>query len=261
MLYPHLSLKSYISIFLACFIFASCSNNNNTQNGIIVFATASLTDAVNQIKRDFKRENPGINIHVNTGSSAQLAKQIAHGSPSDIFLSANVKWMDYLEEKEFVTQENRFSLLGNNLAVITSNKNISSVSSIAELIDDKIKFIAIADYNSVPAGIYAKSALEKAGIWQNIKPKLVPGNDVRIAMAYVERGEAEYGIVYITDTQVSNNVKVAFVLPDEIQPDIRYACSITENAQNLSDARKLIDYLKCDAAREVFEKYGFEWIH
>ncbi len=261
MLYPHLSFKSYIVIFLACFIFVSCSTNDNTQNSIIVFAAASLTDSVNQIKRDFERENPELNVHVNIGSSAQLAKQIVLGSPADIFLSANIKWMDYLEEKEFVTHENRFAMLGNNLAVITSTKNVYPVNSLAELIDDKINFIAIADYNSVPAGIYAKSALEKAGIWQNIKPKLVPGNDVRIAMAYVERGEAEYGIVYITDTQVDNDVKVAFVLPDEIQPDIRYACCITENAQNVSDARKLINYLKSDAAREVFEKYGFKWTH
>ena len=261
MRYSLLSIKNYITIFIACTIFAGCSNKNGTQNGIIVFAAASLTDAMNQISKDFERENPGLKVDVNIGSSAQLAKQIALGSPADIFLSANIKWMNYLGTKGFVSREKGFVLLGNRLALITSNKNVNPINSLAELIDDKIKFIAIADYNSVPAGIYTKSMLIKTTLWQSIKPKLVSGNDVRTAMAYVERGETEYGIVYLTDAQVSSNVKIVFTLPDEIQPDIRYSFSITENALNASDATRLINYLRSDAARDVFEKYGFKWTY
>ena len=255
------SLKHYITIFIVFTIFAGCNNKNGTQNGIIVFAAASLTDAVGQLNRDFEREHPGLKVDVNIGSSALLAKQITHSSQADIFLSANIKWMDYLEMKGFIRREKRFSILGNRLALITSNKNSNPVTSLTGLIDDRIKFIAVADYNSVPAGIYAKSALIKAGLWQSIKPKLVSGNDVRTAMAYVERGETEYGIVYLTDAKVSSNVKIVFTLPDEIQPDIRYSFSITENAPNVSDAIILINYLKSDTAREVFEEYGFKWIY
>lgn len=225
---------------------------------LVVYSAASLTDSIRDIAINFERIHPGIDINVNVGSSAQLAKQIAHGAPADVFLSAHSRWMDYLEDRRMVTAETRFEPLGNRLVVVGRSENSAPIASVNALLTVEVRRIAIADYNSVPAGIYAREVLERLGVWQAVLPKLIVGGNVRTAMAYVEHGEADYGIVYATDLRVGKHMKEVFQLPLESQPEIRYSFGSIKDAVNSFAADAFIIYLKSASARQVFEKHGFK---
>ena len=256
----------YIFCFL-CLALISCKKQNNTESielttikeKVTIYAAASLIDSVNDICKNFEQKFPGLTTEVNIGSSAQLAKQIEHGAPADLYMSANVLWMDYLEKKGLINSKTRFDPLGNRLVIINHINNQLRLKSIEELTTNKIKYMAIADFSSVPAGLYAKQALKKAKIWKNLLPKLTIGSDVRVALAYIERNEVDCGIVYSTDAKMSKKVKPLFYLPDDIQPDITYSFGLVKTASNIKSNIMFIDYLHSDDAKEVFEKYGFTW--
>lgn len=253
-------------ISLLCLLSICCgrldyeSTGESAPEEILIFAAASLTDVVREIAMNFKGQAPGLKVNISTGSSAQLAKQIEYGAPADIFLSADIKWMDYLDEKGLIISTARIESLSNKLVIIGRANSRSFLHSIQDLGTNKVNYIAIADYNSVPAGIYASEALKKLGIWQQLFPKLVLGSDVRIAMAYVERGEAECGIVYATDAMVSKRVETLFPLPDESQPKIIYSFALIKGSPNARGAEAFFDYLKDSCAREIFKKHGFIWL-
>lgn len=262
----------FLLLSLACSILASCDDSiaqttkgkhpdsGRMSGDLLIYAAASLTDTIREIGANFKKEHPDLKVNISAGSSAQLAKQIAHGAPADVFLSANVEWMDYLEDKGLIL-ETHFEPLGNRLVIITNINNKEPIRSIQDLMTDRTKYLAIADYNSAPAGIYAKQAFERLNIWQNIQSMLVVGDDVRQTMTYVERNEAEYGIVYETDAKVSKKVKYLFPLPEDSQPKIRYSFGAIKGSPNAAAANAFCAYIiKDDSSRNVFKKYGFEWL-
>ncbi len=257
---------SYIFCFF-CFALISCENQSKinsqqqttTTERVTIYAAASLVDSVNDICRNFEQKFPGLRTEVNIGSSAQLAKQIEHGAPADVYMAANVMWMEYLKKRGLISPKTQLEPLTNRLVVVTHINNQLNLQSINDLTTDKVKYFAIADPGSVPAGIYSKLALKKANIWQEMVPKLTIGSDVRVAMAYVERKEADCGIVYFTDAKMSKKVKPLFYLPENIQPEIKYSFGMVKNTSNIQGTVMFIDYLRSDAAKKVFEKYGFKW--
>lgn len=244
----------------------STSNSNETlvsdssYRNILIYAAASLTDAIKEIVANFEKDHPDIKVNISLGSSAMLAKQITHGAPADIFLSANVKWMDYLQAKGVIDTKTRFEPLGNRLVIVSNIDKKYPINNIEDLKTDKVKRFAISDYNSVPAGIYAKQAFENSDVWEDIFPKLVIGNNTRLTMAFIERNEVDYGIVYITDAKVSENLKEVFTLPQESQPEIEYSFSITKNSLNISVANDFLEYITNNTSIKVFNKYGFTWL-
>lgn len=223
-----------------------------------IFAAASTTNAITDISNLFMEKKMG-NTLISFASSSTLAKQIDKGAPADVYLSANPKWMDFLEERDQVEPGTRSDILGNKIVLIApidSDVKITIAPGVdlAGIIgEDKL---AVGDPDHVPVGIYAKQALEFLGEWTTLAPKLARTKDVRSALALVERGEAPLGIVYSTDAAISKKVRVVAVFPEETHPPITYPVGIVAgNATPTAEA--FLEFLKTPEAGAIFEQYGF----
>ena len=219
-----------------------------------VYAASSLTDALKEIAAAYKTET-GVRVSFNFAASSLLARQIEEGAPADLFFSADEAKMDALQKAGLVRAETRRDLLSNSLVIVASSESNLKIESPADLLQaDKI---VLADPRAVPAGIYAREYLTKAGLWEKLQPKLVPTENVRSALAAVESGNADVGFVYKTDAQISTKVRVIFEIPAESGPAIRYPIAMLKQAKELEVAAGLLRYLESDSAGTVFEKYGF----
>lgn len=223
---------------------------------VSVFAAASLTDALKDIAAAYEKQSSD-KIVFNFGASSLLERQIEEGAPADIFFSADEAKMDALASKGLVVSETRKSRLSNSLVIITSADSRLQITSPAELTNASIRRIALADPKAVPAGVYSKAFLEKEKLWRQIESKVVPVDNVRAALAAVESGNIEVGIVFKTDAAISKKVQVAYEIPAATGPKISYPLAITKNAKQVESAKKFVDYLNSDAAANIFEKYGF----
>ncbi len=224
---------------------------------ITVFAAASLTNALQDIGQAYKSQNKG-KVVFSFASSSVLAKQIEAGGSGELFISADSEWIDYLDERGLLRNAARKNLLGNRLVLIAPKD--SKISLVIEpgfplakaLGDGKL---AIADPDLVPAGRYARSALTVLGVWNSIAEQVARAENVRMALAYVARGEAPLGIVYETDARIEPMVRIIGIFPEDTHPPIVYPLVLTKDAK--PDARTFFDYLSGPEARAIFEKYGF----
>jgi molybdate transport system substrate-binding protein len=223
---------------------------------ITVFAAASLTDSLREIARDYQNKS-GDKIEFNFAGSSVLARQIEEGAPADIFFSADEAKMDALEKKGLVEKSTRRSRLSNSLVIVVPADGAVSIDSPNDLTGGKIEHIALAEPHSVPAGIYAREYLEKIHLWKDISSKVVPMANVRAALAAVESGDAQAGIVYKTDAAISRKVKVAWEVPRQDGPKISYPMAMLKDSSQPQAARAFLDYLDSDAAGQVFLKFGF----
>jgi molybdate transport system substrate-binding protein len=223
---------------------------------IAVFAAASLTDGLGEIAHDYQSKT-GDKIEFNFAASSLLARQIEEGAPADIFFSADEAKMDALEKKGLIDKNTRRSRLSNSLVIVQAADSPLSIHSPEDLTMDKIGHVALADPQSVPAGIYAREYLGKIHLWEKIAPKVVPMANVRAALAAVESGDAEAGIVYKTDAAISKKVQVAFAVPPRDGPKISYPMAVTTEARDPKAARAFLEYLDSDEAGRVFAKFGF----
>ena len=223
---------------------------------ITVFAAASLTDTLKATAAAYERQS-GDKILFNFGASSLLERQIEAGAPADIFFSADEAKMDALENKGLILKETRESRLSNSLVIVTAAESGIKINSPAELADAKIRRIALADPKAVPAGVYAKAYLEKENLWSAVEAKIVPTDNVRAALAAVESGNIEAGIVFKTDAAISKKVKVAYEVPLKDSPKISYPMAVTSNSKSVESAKKFEEYLNSDDAAKIFEKYGF----
>jgi molybdate transport system substrate-binding protein len=221
---------------------------------IVVFAAASTTNAIGEIKRQFTATS-GVPVQASYGSSAILAQHIVNGANADVFLSADVAWADYLAKQGIVAR--RQNLLGNRLVIILPDDSTLRVKRPEDLLAAGIQHLALGDPESVPAGKYAKRALKKLGLWEQLKPKVVAAEDVRSALAYVETGAAEAGIVYATDAAISKKVKVAVAISPEVSGPICYPVVLLKQAEGRPAAESFYQFLRRPEARKIFEKYGF----
>ena len=228
---------------------------------LTIFAAASLKNALDDVDAAYSAKS-GVKVVVSYAASSALAKQLEQGAPADIFISADTDWMDYSSSKKTITDSTRVNLLGNKIVLIApKDSKIDTVSigqgfDLAKLAGDGK--IATADVVSVPVGKYAKAALEKLGAWQASEPKFAMTENVRAALALVARSEAVLGIVYETDAKVEPGVKIAGTFPADSHPAIIYPVASTATAK--SDAASYLAFLRSEAAKAIFEKYGFTYL-
>jgi molybdate transport system substrate-binding protein len=223
---------------------------------ITVSAATSLTDALKEIGANYEKQSSD-KVAFNFGASSMLERQIEEGAPADIFFSADEAKMDVLAAKNLIVKETRKSLLSNTLVIVTLAESNLKITAPADLASNRVLRIALADPKAVPAGVYSKAFLEKEKLWAQIEPKVVPVDNVRAALAAVESGNIEVGMVFKTDAAISKKVKIAYEVPAEAGPKISYPVAVTKNAKRVESAKKFVEYLGTDDAAKVFTKYGF----
>ncbi len=221
-----------------------------------VFAAASLNDSLKEIAAAYEKET-GDKIVFNFGASSLLARQIEEGAPADIFFSADEAKMDALEKKKLIVKETRIVKLSNSLVIVVARENGASLERPGDLASEKVKRLAIAEPRTVPAGIYAKEYLQKQNLWPAVEAKVVPTENVRAALAAVESGNAEAGIVYKTDAAISQHVKVAYDVPAADTPAISYPMAVLKESKSPDAARRFLRHLDSKQAGDVFKKFGF----
>ncbi len=225
---------------------------------LIVFAASSLTEALTDVGNAYAKTGKPKPVFSFAASSA-LARQIENGAPAGLFVSADEEWMDYLDQRKLIVPTSRTSFLGNTLVLITPADrplNIAITMGFELKRTLGTSKLAIADPTGVPAGRYAKAALESLGIWQSVQDNVVRGDNVRSAMAFVERGEAMAGIVYGTDAALTKKVAVAGTFPASSYPTISYPLAIVTGHDGAAE-RAFRDFLLGDEAKAIYLKYGF----
>jgi molybdate transport system substrate-binding protein len=221
---------------------------------LLVFAAASLTDALGEIGAGFEART-GMRVLFSFAGSNALARQIQAGAPADVFVSANLDRMDELEKGGLVRPQDRVDLLSNRLAVVVAACSKLAMSRPQDL--ERAHRLALGDPEAVPAGIYARRWLEAVGLWGVLRERVVPTLDVRAALAAVESGAADVGIVYRTDAMTSRRVRVTLEVPPDEAPPIVYPAAVLASSKT-SEAREFLDYLQSAEARAVFTRLGFE---
>lgn len=225
---------------------------------LVIFAAASLKTALDEIAASWRTESNRA-PKISYAASSALAKQIEQCAPADLFISADLDWMDYLDQRKLIAAGTRVNLLGNRIALVAAkdaaaNLTIASGFDLAGALGNGR--LAMANVESVPAGKYGKAALEKLGVWSSVANKLAPTADVRAALVLVSRGEAPLGIVYQTDAAADPGVRIVGLFPEDTHPPIIYPAAVVASSKN-ADAKRFLDYLGGATAKPLFEKQGF----
>lgn len=223
---------------------------------VLVFAAASLTDALKEIAASWEIAG-GESVVFNFAASSLLARQIREGAPADLFLSADEAQMDGLERAGLVVPGTRRSVLSNTLVAVVPKDSALKIASARDLAGKGVERIALAEPTSVPAGVYSKKFFERVGIWDALAPKVVPTENARATLAAVESGNVDAGIVYRTDAAISKHVRIAFEIPAAMGPAISYPFALVKGAPRETEAQRFLAYLGSPAARAVFRRYGF----
>jgi molybdate transport system substrate-binding protein len=224
---------------------------------LVVFAAASLKNALDAIHAQWQKET-GKSAKISYAASNTLAKQIEEGAPAQMFISADIPWMDYVDKKDLIKRETRSNLLGNRIVLVAPKDkaqagDIKPGFDLARVVGDGR--LAVANVESVPAGKYGKAALQKLGVWDSVAGKLAQADNVRAALLLVSRGEAPAGIVYQTDAAADKGVTIIGTFPEDTHPPIIYPIALTKGAG--PDAAAFLAYIRSGKARPVFEAEGF----
>jgi molybdate transport system substrate-binding protein len=219
-----------------------------------VLAAASLTDVLARVADDFVTTTGGSRPQLVFDASSRLATQIENGAPADVFISADVEWMDALAEQKRVVAETRHDLLGNRLVVVVPKDAARAPASAQDLL--QLERLALAG-EAVPAGKYARAALGQLGVLDALAPKIVAGDSVRTALAWVAKREAPAAIVYATDAAIEPAVRVAFEIPADSHPRIVYPIAVLTGATQPARARAFVDFCRSEVAQHRFRAAGF----
>jgi molybdate transport system substrate-binding protein len=231
-------------------------------NTVLVFDAASLTNVLDDLSKAFT-DKTHVPVKSSPAASSALAKQIEAGAPADVFFSADLEWMDYLDQRKLLKAGSRHDVVGNHLVLIAP-----ADSKVALKIKKGVEFgpalgpqgkLATGDPDSVPVGKYAKTALEKLGVWDKVSGQIVRAENVRAALAFVARGEAPLGIVYETDAIAEKKVRIVAVFPEDTHPPITYPIAVTTHGG--AGAQQFVDFVRSKPAGEIFKKYGFQPLH
>ena len=253
-------LRPGMAICLSLFCLPSLAAQTDNPP-LIVFAAASLTNALQEVGDGFTKD-ASIPVKFSFAASSALARQIENGAPADVFFSADIEWMDYLQTRKLIQVATRHDELGNHLVLVAPVDSkvalkIGPHFALAKTLG--AGRLATGDPDSVPVGRYASEALTNLGVWKEVEARLVRADSVRSALAFVDRGEASLGIVYATDAQIDNRVRVVDVFPDNTHMPIVYPIALTAVAK--ADAIKFIDYVRGPVGNATFKKYGFTPLH
>jgi molybdate transport system substrate-binding protein len=247
------------SIIAAALLVLSLFSRPAAADEITVFAAASLTNAMGDVCRAFEAKEKH-SVSLSFASSSTLAKQIENGAPANLFLSADLAWMDYLDQRKLIVEKSRTNLLGNRLVLIApvasriGKVDLKPGVDLTALLSGGL--LACGDPDHVPAGKYARSALENLGIWKPLEAHIARANDVRAALALVERAECPLGVVYATDAAASSKVKLVGVFPESSHPAIIYPAALVKG-NDTPEAQSLFKFLQSPVPKPIFEKYGF----
>ena len=246
---------------LSVLLLSACgtpADSPSTTSEITVFAAAGLTDVITEMAQKYE-EQTGVHVAVNFASSGILAKQIIARAPFDIYLSANPDWMTEVVNSGLAERSAVRAFASNGLVAIVSAESGLQLSSLKDLLSPEIAYVAIADPDHAPAGVYAWEALKAVGIWDEIKSKLVPAVTVRAALSYVERGEAEAGLVYTTDALAfakQGGIRIAFEVPESLYSPIRFQAVLAPVAED-SNAARFFDFILSEQGRGILAAHGF----
>ncbi len=249
-------LFAILALFAAL---AAAPQPATAQDTLTVFAAASMRNALDDVNAAFTKATD-VKVTTSYAASSALAKQIAQGAPADVYVSANIKWMDFLADKKLVVPGTRTDLLGNRLVLIAPKDSrldkveIGQGVDLARLAGDGR--IAVANTKSVPAGLYARQALQSLGAWATAEPRLAQAENVRATLAYVARGETPLGIVYSTDAKIETKVKIVGTFPAGSHPAITYPVAALAASKSRHVGR-FLHFLQTQAAKTIFERYGF----
>jgi molybdate transport system substrate-binding protein len=223
---------------------------------LVVSAAASLTNAFTEVGKQFEQLHPGTTIVLNFGGSGQLLQQIAKGAPVDVFASADQETMDQAQSQGLIDAASRYNFVSNALVVVVRKQSRLELSSLRQLTSAEIRHIAIGNPDSVPVGRYSKSVLVVSGQWDTLAPKLINTQNVRQSLDYVARGEVEAAFVYRTDAAIlPDKVRIAFEVPTATP--ILYPIATVKGANSKAEAKGFTDFVRSDAARKIFQIYGF----
>lgn len=231
--------------------FACSDQPAASEKGPVVLAASSLQEALTDVSAAWVKQGHAAPV-LSFAASSALARQIEQGAPADLFVSADEEWMDTLQDQGLLRASTRTDLLGNTLVLVA--RKGGSVRSLAQLGGGRL---ALADPEAVPAGKYAKAALQKLGQWQSLAPRVASAENVRAALALVERGEAPLGIVYATDAHASDKVEVVETLPQDSHPPIRYPAALLVGSKH-AEAAAFQSFLASDQAMAIFARHGFQ---
>jgi molybdate transport system substrate-binding protein len=245
-----------LAIALASRLIMPTPAANPAQISLLISAAASLKDSLEETMDLYQKSKPNVNLSYSLGASGALLQQIQNGAPADIFISAANQQMDTLEKSGELLPGTRGDLVKNRLALIVPT-NSQGVTSFSSLQNSAVKRIAIAEPRSVPAGKYAEQVFQKLKIYDSLKPKFVYANNVRQVLAAVESGNADAGVVYLTDAQISDKVKVAVLASETDHAPIVYPIAVLKSSKNPQAATEFVHFLESDRAQLVFKKYGF----
>ncbi|GGF60611.1 molybdate ABC transporter substrate-binding protein [Azorhizobium oxalatiphilum] len=251
--------RALLSMALAAVVGAAVPTFARAQEAVTVFAAASMTNAIQDISKAYT-EKTKVPVRTSFAASSDLAKQIQSGAPANVFISADTRWMDFMEKNDLVVKDTRVEPIGNSLVVIVPSTKptkitINSSFDFETLLGKDGKLVTGIP-ESVPVGVYAKAALTKLGLWDKVRPHVVGAESVRAALALVERGEAAAGIVYATDAAVAKNVTVAGTFPADSHDPVVYPFAIVKG-QDTPAAKAFFEYLLSPEAKAVYAKYGF----
>lgn len=225
---------------------------------LLVFAAASMKNALDEADAAYKAVG-GSAVTASYASSSVLAKQIEQAAPADVFISADSDWMDYVATRNLIKADSRANLVANRLVLIAPKASDAKIEiapnfPLAAALDEGK--LSMGDPGSVPAGLYGKAALTKLGVWDQVRSHVIGAENVRAALAFVSRGEAPFGIVYETDAKVDAGVRIVGVFPEDSHDPIVYPVAITQQSHH-DEAGKYLAFVKSDAARAIFQKFGF----
>lgn len=252
-------LRGFVAFCVA--IAVSCAQQQPAPESeattLLISAAASVTDAMEEVATLYPEQQPNTTIQHNFGSSGALQQQIEQGAPADIFLSAAQRQMDALEEQDFIRPETRKNLLQNTIVLIVPQDS-ETVNSFSDLTSGNLRRIAVGEFASVPAGQYAEEVLTNLGILEDIRDKLVFGNNVRQVLSFVEAGNADAGLVYATDAALSDRIRIVENAPANSHSPIVYPIAVVQDSENPEAAQSYLEFLSGETAKSVFEKYGFK---
>ena len=235
---------------------AGCSSGGEYPEELLVFSAVSLANAMDEIEETFEARS-GVKVAVSYGGSQILAQQIARGAPADMFISAGESPIRFLAERGLL-EPAVADLLTNRLVLVVRPAVASDVTSMDLLNAPVVERIGLADPELAPAGRYARESLTRLGLWDGLQRKLVFGPDVRATLAYVESGNADVALVYVTDARAGRNIEVLDIVPADSYPRIVYPVAVVRRKEQRAVTFEFLDFLRSAAAREIFVKHGFE---
>ena len=251
-------LRSFLALLLIAVSLASTAARAQDDAGLTVFAAASLKEALDDAAAAYRKQT-GVPVRVSYAASSALARQIEQGAPADVFFSADLEWMDYLQQRNRLDVATRRSLLGNRLVLIAPRASKAQVdlrrpaTLLAALGDGRL---AVGQTRTVPAGKYAKASLESLSLWNGVRPRLAESESVRAALMLVARGETPLGIVYASDAKAEPGVRVVATFPEDSHRPIVYPVAALRGPRSVQ-ATRFVQWLASPAAEAVFQRRGF----